>query len=144
MRRTPTPEDEQAAHHELQLDTLGRADDAFSHQHVVDAWAAQHADEGTKPMALVFALIGLYLRVEKRFSGRLVQGVHMELARRRRTWPTLPLPDARGDVTVVDVVSAPPGPECERAIDVWCASVWRSYAGARQAIVDLVSEHGIA
>lgn len=49
---------EPAAYDELQAYTLAHGDPAFIHQHVVDAWAAQHADEETKPIALTFALVG--------------------------------------------------------------------------------------
>ncbi len=41
--------------------TLQRGDAEFIHQHVVDAHAAQRADESTRPMTLAFALLGLYL-----------------------------------------------------------------------------------
>ena len=47
-------------------------DPAFIHQHVMDAWAVQTADELTKPIQLTFALVGLYLHVEMAFSGRQV------------------------------------------------------------------------
>ena len=50
---------ERHAYDELQCYTLARGDLAFIHQHVVDAWAAQHADERTKPIGLTFALVGL-------------------------------------------------------------------------------------
>jgi hypothetical protein len=33
----------------------------FIHQHVVDAYTAQTADNNTKPIAIIFALVGLYL-----------------------------------------------------------------------------------
>jgi hypothetical protein len=49
---------EQDAYDELQCYTLAHPDPAFLHQHVVDAWAAQHADERTKPIGLTFVLIG--------------------------------------------------------------------------------------
>ena len=79
---------EQLAYEELQCYTLGHGDPGFIHQHVVDAWAAQHADEQTKPIGLTFALIGLYLHVERGFSGRQVQRVHMILSQYERTWPS--------------------------------------------------------
>lgn len=47
--------------HEFTCYTLAHRDPAFLHQHVVDAFAAQHADDSTKPITLVFALVGLYL-----------------------------------------------------------------------------------
>ena len=51
----------EAAYHELCYYTLTLGDPAFIHQHVVDAFAAQQADEQTKPIKVTFALVGLYL-----------------------------------------------------------------------------------
>jgi hypothetical protein len=53
--------------------TLTHGDPAFIHQHVVDAFAAQQADGASKPIGVIFALVGLYLHVERQFSGRHVQ-----------------------------------------------------------------------
>lgn len=99
------------AYHELQCYTLAHGDPAFIHQHVADAWTAQHADEHTRPIALIFALVGLYLHVEKGFTGRHVQHVHMALARRKRNWPSFALPRQQGSITVSQVIAAPAGPE---------------------------------
>jgi hypothetical protein len=105
-----------ALYHELTAYTLGLRDSAFMHQHVVDAYAAQTADETSKPIAITFALIGLCLYLERGFTGRQVQRVHMLLAQRRRTWPRFLLPTARTSVTVRDVLSANPGSSREMAI----------------------------
>ena len=45
------------AYDELQCYTLAHGDPAFIHQHVVDAWIVQSADDRTKPIGLAFALI---------------------------------------------------------------------------------------
>ena len=119
----------------------GRAE--FLHQHVVDAWAAQHADETTKPIGLTFALVGLYLHLEEGYSGRMVQRAHMDLGKRRRRWPSFPLPSERGTVTVTQVIAAPAGPERDRAIDAWCASVWAAYSHCHRPVAELLGEHGI-
>src|SRR5260370_22891507 len=95
------------AYNELCCYTLTHGDPAFIHQHVVDAFAAQNADERTKPIKLTFALIGLYLHVEKQFSGREVQRTHQFLAEGKRLWPSFPLPPDRGSLTPADVTSAP-------------------------------------
>ena len=131
------------AYHQLSAYTLTHGDPAFIHQHVVDAYAAQHADNGGKPIAVTFALIGLFLHVEQHVSGRQVQRVHMQLGRRKHTWPAFALPAERGGMTAVDVMASPPGVERDRAIDAWCASVWSAYAGSRQTVIDLLREHGI-
>ncbi|MBU6429711.1 MAG: hypothetical protein KGR26_11910, partial [Cyanobacteria bacterium REEB65] len=44
---------------ELSAYTLSLADPGFSHQFVVDAYAAQHVAEDTKPIRTTFALVGL-------------------------------------------------------------------------------------
>ena len=118
--------------------TLERGDAAFIHQHVVDALCAQDADASTPPMRLVFALVGLYLHVERGATGRQVQRVHEALAKQRPAWPTLSLPATRGTLTARDVLAAPPGPERDSVIEDWCASVWTAYGACRGTIVDFL------
>jgi hypothetical protein len=134
---------EKGAYDELRGYTLGLRDERFIHQHVVDAWMAQHADERTKPIGLTFALVGLFLHVQRGFSGRQVQRAHMFLARRKKTWPSFPLPEKRGSVTASDVMTAEPGSERNRAIHAWCVSVWESHRESHQAIADLLKFHGV-
>lgn len=143
--RSPTSDGvaEQLAYEELQCYTLGHGGPEFIHQCVVDAWAAQNADDRTKPIGLAFALIGLYLHVEKGFSGRRVQRVHMELAKRGRVWPSFPLPIERGSVTAGQVMEAPAGPERDQAIDAWCGSVWGAFSASEPILVELLQQHGI-
>jgi hypothetical protein len=133
-----------AAYHELCAYTLTHGDRAFIHQHVVDAFAVQHADAQTKPIALTFGLVGLYLKIERQFSGRQVQRAHMMLARWKRTWPSFTLPRDRGAITARNVVEAPAGPARDAAIDAWCASVWDACRANQAAVAGLVAEYGIA
>jgi hypothetical protein len=130
-----------SAYDEVYAYTMGRPQ--FILQHVVDAYAAQTASDDSKPIRIVFALIGLYLHVEKGFSGRQVQQAHMALGRRKRAWPIVDLPADRGATTAADVLAASAGPERDKAIDVWCRSVWTAFAASRQAIVNLLQEYGI-
>ena len=132
-----------AACEELQCYTLARGDSTFIHQHVVDAWAAQQADLHTKPIALTFALVGLYLHLELGFTGRQVQQAHMALSRRSKHWPPFQLPQERGAVTAITVMEAPSGPERDRAIDDWCASVWNAFRDSHHAVAELLKQHGI-
>jgi Family of unknown function (DUF5946) len=129
------------AHDELYVYTMGRP--GFILQHVVDAYAAQTATLSTKPMGLVFALVGLYLHVERGFSGDQVQRVHMRLAKARRNYPPLTLPASRGAITPVDVLASPAGVERDAAIDRWCASVWEAFRESRQTIVAFLRDCGI-
>ncbi len=134
---------EQDLYNELCCYTLNHAGALFVHQHVVDAFAAQHADDQTKPITLTFALVGLYLHVEKGFSGKEVQRAHMQLAREKRAWPPLALPRRRGSITVDDVMAAPAGPMRDRAIHEWCVSVWDAFAGNRDVVASLLRERHI-
>src|SRR5262245_6010012 len=80
-----------AAYDEVYAYTMGRP--GFILQHVVDAYAVQTASEESKPIGVVFGLIGLCLHAEREFSGRQVQKVHMEIGRRKREWPRMHLPE---------------------------------------------------
>jgi hypothetical protein len=133
---------EAEAYDELRCYTLGLQDAQFVHQHVVDAWTAQHADRDTRPIALTFALVGLYLLAERGLSGREVQRVHTQLARRRENWPVFPLPAARGSITVVEVLETAPGAARAAAIHAWCASVWAAYAASHAAVAQLLERCG--
>ena len=131
-------ETESEAYDRLRCYSLTHGDPAFIHQYVVDAFAAQHASSDTKPIGLAFALVGLYLAVEKNYSGKHVQRVHTLLARRRKQWPTFRLPETRGDITVRDVIDVAPGPDRDAMIRRWCASVWEAYRESRDQVVNLL------
>ncbi len=130
-----------AAYDEVYVYTMGRP--GFILQHVVDAFAVQTANDESKPISVVFGLIGLYLYVEKQFSGRQVQEVHMKLGRNKREWPSIQLPKDRGSMTAVDVLAASAGPERDMAIDQWCRAVWSACEGNGKSIAELLREHGI-
>ncbi len=134
---------EQDAYNELSAYTLTRGYEVFIHQHVVDAFAAQHANPQAKPITVAFSLAGLYLRVEKGFTGRQVQDAHRQLAREKRTWPRFFLPEDRGVVTACEVMAAPAGTERDNAIDTWCSSVWEAFSMNRDAVVALLREHRV-
>lgn len=131
---------DQDAYAELSVYTLAHPDPAFIHQHIVDAFVAQTAGLDTKPITLTFALVGLYLAVEKGYTGRQVQLAHMALARKRKVWPALPLPDERGAITVREVLAAPPGEERDTMIHRWCASVWEVYQESQELIRALTTQ----
>lgn len=115
------------AYHELCGYTLALGDPAFIHQHVVDAFAAQTADEQTKPIKLTFALIGLHLHVDRLFTGKEVQRAHQHLARAKRAWPSFGLPSERGTIRAAEVLNAPAGSERDDLIHAWCAAVWSPF-----------------
>ena len=138
----PDKLDERDAYNELCAYTLTHGDLTFIHQHVVDAWAAQHATPESKPIGLTFALAGLYLHVERGLTGREVQLAHMRMAKQKRSWPTFVLPGDRGSITAVDVMRAPEGDERDKAIHAWAESVWRAFSANRPALVTLLAEYG--
>ncbi len=117
--------------------TLSLGDPEFLHQYVVDAWAVQHASALTKRIALNFAMFGLYCCVEKAISGRQVQRFHMQMARRRRVWPAVPLPEGGAAIGALDVMRSSPGGERDAMIRSWAAAVWACCAEARPQIVEL-------
>ena len=125
---------------ELSLYTLAHGSPRFIHQHAVDAFAAQMANESTKTIKIFFGLMGLYLYIEKGFSGREVQRAHMNLAKKRLELPRPELPVERGSVTVADVMAAEPGEARDRAIEEWCASVWEAYRDARPLVAGFLQE----
>src|SRR5262249_47222235 len=92
-----------------------------------------------KPVGVAFALLGLYLHLERGWTGREVQKAHMRLAQPqgpgpgRKEWPRFPAPQERGTLTVADVMAAP---EHERsaAIDRWCRSVWDAWKVSHEEV----------
>jgi hypothetical protein len=134
--------DNQSAYDELYVYTMGRRN--FILQHVVDAQQSQTATQDGKPMGVVFSLVGLYLHVEKAFTGLQVQKAHQKLARQTRQWPAIQLPQSRGGITAIDVMAAPAGPERDAVIDRWCETVWKAFSESRDVIVRVVAENDIA
>jgi hypothetical protein len=130
-----------AAYDEVYVYSMGRP--GFILQPVVDAFAVQTSNNESKPISVVFGLVGLYLHIEKQFSGRQVQKVHMQLGRVKREWPPIHPPEDRGAITVADVLAASAGPERDLAIENWCSSVWSAFTANRQTIIALLREYQI-
>jgi hypothetical protein len=117
---------ESEAYQELCAYTLTRGDTEFIHQYVVDAFAVQSANADTKPITVAFALVGLYLHVERALDGRAVQRAHQRLARNKRAWPRFTLPEDRGALTPRDVMMRDAGPDRDGAIHDWAVCVWEA------------------
>lgn len=126
------------AYEDVYVYAMGRP--GFILQHVVDGTVVQTATADTKPIAIVFGLVGLYLHVERQFSGKQVQRAHKRLAEMNRDWPNLSLTDRRGAMTAADVLAANEGPERDLAIEDWCRSVWAACVSHRETIVGLCRE----
>ena len=124
--------------HELSCYTSSIKDSKFIHQHAVDAFALESADEETKNIKVAFALIGLYLHIEKNFTGKEVQNAHVKLGKRRKKWPKFILPVQRGDIGVNNVMASPEGFKRNMAIEDWCLSVWLAYSHCHEDVRKLV------
>jgi len=135
IKRNMSPQD---AFYELSCYTCSHPDPSFIHQYAVDAFAAQYANKNTKNITLIFALIGLYLHLEKNFTGKDVQNAHIKLGRFKKKWQSFDLPKNRGDVTVYHAISATEGSERDEAIRKWSASVWEAYAHVHADIAIVV------
>jgi Family of unknown function (DUF5946) len=131
---------DQEAYHEISYYTLAHKEPTFVHQYIVDAYAAQHADEHSKPIYLAFALAGLYLHNEKHFTGKHVQLAHMQLGKEKKPLPKFDIPENKGMVTVRDVLKTPPGPDRDEAIEKWSASAWQAYSASRDKVAQWIKE----
>ncbi len=129
--------DEQARYDQVAFYTMAHPGPGFIHQNLVDAFAAQNAAPDDKPIKAVFTLVGLYLCLEKGYTGRQAQLAHMKMARRRKDWPRLSLPAQRGTIRIGDVLAAPPGPERDARIAEWGRDVWQSWSHAHGQIREL-------
>ena len=118
---------------ELSFYTLSHSDsDYFIHQLIVDAFTAQTADKDTKKISLVFSLVGLYLLIEKNYTGKQIQQAHSMLSNYKDYLPEIKLPENRGEITISDVVKS----ELNRdeMIKKWCSSVWKEYESSKEEI----------
>jgi hypothetical protein len=124
---------------ELSYYTLAHGDPRFIHQHLVDAYGAQHVRQSRSTIGAAFALAGLYLAVERSFTGRQVQKMHMLMARKSKQWPRFDQPEDVGPLTVADVLAIEPGPRREEKLMDWCASVWGAWSSEHGRVRAMVS-----
>ncbi len=111
---------------ELSFYTLAHPDtEFFIHQLIVDAYTAQTATIDSKQISIVFALVGLYLFVERKFTGREIQKAHQQLSRFKKDFPPIILPFERGNITISDVLKTKSNKD--EMIMKWSASVWSAY-----------------
>ena len=130
-----------AAYDEVYVYSMSRP--RFILQHVVDAFVVQTANDESELIGVIFGLVGLYLHVERQFSGSEVQRVHMELGREKREWPSVELTGCLGRMTVLDVLNVSDGPQRDLAIDEWCRSVWKACASNRETIIGLLRNYQV-
>ena len=123
---------------ELSYYTLAHRDPTFIHQHLVDAYGAQHVRQSPSTIGAAFALAGLYLTVERRFTGRQVQQMHIRMARTSKRWPRFDPPEEVGPLTVADVLAVEPGPRRDEKLMEWCASVWNTWSSEHGRVREMV------
>jgi hypothetical protein len=126
-------------YNELAYYTLGLQDECFVHQYVVEAHSAQFANAETKTISLTFALVGLYLSIEKSFTGKEVQKFHTIMSNQKTKWPDFTLPKNRGEVTIDEVLDTPEGHERNSMIRRWSHSVWMAYSECHADIKDIAA-----
>lgn len=122
---------------ELTYYTLSHPSSEFIHQYIVDAHTAQVANEHTKPIAIVFALAGLYLHVVNNFTGRQVQLAHIEMSKKSKVFDQIFLPASRGNISVQEVLESHEGRERDQMIHLWCESVWNAYSKEHSKIISM-------
>lgn len=123
---------------EMSYYTLAHGDPRFVHQHLVDAYGAQHVRLDRSTIGAAFTLAGLYLAVERGFTGRQVQKTHMLMAKQSKQWPRFIPPNDPGHLTVADVLAVPPGPRRDDVLLDWCKSVWAAWSEQQQRVRDMV------
>ena len=124
-------------YNELAFYTLSHRSSEFIHQHIVDAFALQTANETTKPIKIVFSLAGIYLLVEKKYTGKQVQLAHIEMTKKSKIFPAILLPENRGKITISDVLKTADGNEKDQKINEWCVSVWNAFSTQHHTIISL-------
>jgi len=125
--------------HELSYYTLAHGEAKFIHQHLVDAYGAQHVRHLRFTIGAAFGLAGLYLAVERGFTGRQVQKMHMRMARTSKRWPRFDPPEDVGPLTVADVLAVGPGPPRDEKLMEWCAGVWNAWSSAHGRVRQMVA-----
>jgi Family of unknown function (DUF5946) len=126
---------------ELSYYTLAHGDPRFIHQHLVDAYGAQHVRQSKSTIGAAFTLAGLYLAVERGFTGRQVQKLHMVMASKSKAWPRFDPPADLGPLTVADVLSVEAGPDRDEKLMQWCASVWGAWSAEQARVREMVDRY---
>ena len=121
-------------YNELAYYTLSHKGQDFIHQHIVDAYAIQTANEHTKPIKITYALIGIYLHVEKGYTGKQVQMAHIEMSKKSKVFPPIILPTNRGEISITDVIKITTPAERDIQIHRCCESIWEAFSTQHELI----------
>ena len=124
-------------YYELAYYTLSHKGEDFIHQHIVDAFAIQTANEHTKPIKITYSLIGIYLHIEKGYTGKQVQMAHVEMSKKSKIFPPIILPSNRGEISIADVLKITNTEQRDKQIHDWCASIWKAFATQQELIKNI-------
>lgn len=89
------------------------------HQTCVDAYRGQHVGPEAPQIAVAFALNGLYLVLERGFTGYEARKAHGYLASTVESWPRFTPPRSAGETTVLDIALASTPVEHARLVQGW-------------------------
>jgi Family of unknown function (DUF5946) len=124
-------------YNELTYYTLELKDKCFIHQYVVDAFTLQTANNETKAISLTFSLVGLYLYIEKNYTGKEVQKFHTLMSNKKIEWPFFILPTNRGEISIDNVLEANSSEERNNLIKIWSISVWKAFNESHSAVREI-------
>lgn len=124
-------------YNQLAYYTLSHPGQDFIHQHIVDAYTIQTASENTKPIAIVYALAGLYLHVVKNYTGKQVQSAHIIMSKKSKEFPTISLPDDKGSIHIKEVLSFTDPIKRDLHIHKWCVSIWEACSAQHALIIEI-------
>ncbi len=127
-------------YNQLAFYTLSHKGPNFIHQHVVDAFAIQNANENTKPITIIYALVGIYLHVEKNYTGKEVQMAHVKMTKKSKVFPHINLPSNRGAIKINDILAITAPTQRDAKIHQWCVCIWEALYDQQDSIIKLANE----
>jgi hypothetical protein len=113
------------------------------HQLTVDAYGAQHAGPPTGYVYVSYSLVGLYLALERGWSGTDIRALHQRMGHPDPSWPLFQRPLLTAGVTIADVAEA--GARVgsveghAASVERWAKSVWSSWADQRAVVIGLTT-----
>ena len=123
-------------YNQLAFYTLSHNGNDFIHQHLVDAYTIQTANENTKPIAIIYALAGIYLHVVENYTGKEVQEAHLKMSKKSKVFPIITLPDNRGAIKISDIIKIDNPAEKDIAIHKWCETIWQAFSEQHKVIIE--------
>lgn len=123
-------------YNQLAFYTLSHKGNDFIHQHLVDAYTIQNANENSKSIAIIYSLAGIYLHVVKNYTGKEVQQAHIEMSKKSKVFPEIKLPEYRGAITISDIIKIDNPAEKDEAIHKWCETIWQAFSEQHKVIIE--------